>query len=141
MAPTHQLPPTTQPRAPLRCAAQGGREGRELGAVELAVAVEALGAGEILLNCIDNDGKGAGFDLELVDAVASAVTIPVIASSGAGCPQHFSQVGTVESVMQGRGGGGPGCKALRNAAGGRAGLWVHAAGGRARGGHGLWRCA
>lgn len=38
--------------------AQGGREGRDIGAVELAKAVEALGAGEILLNCIDNDGVG-----------------------------------------------------------------------------------
>ncbi len=38
--------------------AQGGREGRDLGAVELAKAVEALGAGEIMLNCIDNDGVG-----------------------------------------------------------------------------------
>ncbi|KAG2433629.1 hypothetical protein HYH02_012558 [Chlamydomonas schloesseri] len=75
-----------------QCTVKGGREGRELGAVELARAVEALGAGEILLNCIDNDGVGKGFDLELVDAVSKAVTIPVIASSGAGCPEHFSQV-------------------------------------------------
>ncbi|PNW76928.1 hypothetical protein CHLRE_11g481500v5 [Chlamydomonas reinhardtii] len=75
-----------------QCTVKGGREGRDLGAVELARAVEALGAGEILLNCIDNDGVGQGFDLELVDAVSRAVTIPVIASSGAGCPQHFSQV-------------------------------------------------
>lgn len=37
---------------------KGGREGRDIGAVELAVAVEGLGAGEILLNCIDNDGQG-----------------------------------------------------------------------------------
>ncbi|GFR45822.1 hypothetical protein Agub_g7278, partial [Astrephomene gubernaculifera] len=75
-----------------QCTVKGGREGRELGAVELARAVEALGAGEILLNCIDNDGVGQGFDLELVDAVSRAVTIPVIASSGAGAPAHFSQV-------------------------------------------------
>lgn len=45
---------------------------------------QALGAGEILLNCIDNDGVGQGFDIELVDSVSKAVTIPVIASSGAG---------------------------------------------------------
>ncbi|EFJ41811.1 hypothetical protein VOLCADRAFT_67859 [Volvox carteri f. nagariensis] len=75
-----------------QCTVKGGREGRDIGAVELAKAVEALGAGEILLNCIDNDGVGKGFDLELVDAVSRAVTIPVIASSGAGCPQHFSEV-------------------------------------------------
>ena len=60
--------------------------------MQLAKAVEALGAGEILLNCIDNDGVGRGFDLELVTAVADAVSIPVIASSGAGAPEHFTQV-------------------------------------------------
>ena len=54
--------------------------------------MEALGAGEILLNCIDRDGQGTGFDLELVSAVAGAVGIPVIASSGAGTPDHFSEV-------------------------------------------------
>ncbi|GIL88028.1 hypothetical protein Vretifemale_16076 [Volvox reticuliferus] len=75
-----------------QCTVKGGREGRDIGAVELARAVEALGAGEILLNCIDNDGVGKGFDLELVGAVSKAVTIPVIASSGAGCPEHFSEV-------------------------------------------------
>jgi len=75
-----------------QCTIMGGREGRPLGAVELAEAVEALGAGEILLNCIDNDGAGQGFDLELVEAVSTAVTIPVIASSGAGKPEHFTEV-------------------------------------------------
>ncbi|CAI5482322.1 unnamed protein product [Closterium sp. Yama58-4] len=55
-------------------------------------AVEQLGAGEILLNCIDCDGQGQGFDLDLVELVSSAVSIPVIASSGAGNPEHFSQV-------------------------------------------------
>ncbi len=75
-----------------QCTVKGGREGRDLDAVELAQAVEALGAGEILLNCIDRDGQGTGFDLELVSAVAGAVGIPVIASSGAGTPDHFSEV-------------------------------------------------
>ncbi|CAI7738793.1 unnamed protein product [Closterium sp. NIES-54] len=70
----------------------GGREGRPIGAFELAQAVEQLGAGEILLNCIDCDGQGQGFDLDLVELVSSAVSIPVIASSGAGIPEHFSQV-------------------------------------------------
>jgi glutamine amidotransferase/cyclase len=60
--------------------------------VTLARACEALGAGEILLNCIDRDGTKAGFDLELIRAVKQAVTIPVIASSGAGRPEHFSEV-------------------------------------------------
>ena len=71
---------------------QGGREGRDLDATELARAAQDLGAGELLLNCIDRDGQGTGFDIELVAAVADAVTIPVIASSGAGAPQHFSEV-------------------------------------------------
>lgn len=51
-----------------------------------------MGAGEILLNAIDNDGKGQGFDLNLVESVSAAVTIPVIASSGAGAPEHFTEV-------------------------------------------------
>ena len=75
-----------------QCTVKGGREGRDIDAVELAQAVEALGAGEILLNCIDSDGACNGFDLELVQAVSNAVTIPVIASSGAGCPDHFCEV-------------------------------------------------
>lgn len=75
-----------------QCTVKGGREGRDLDAVELAQAVEALGAGEILLNCIDSDGACSGFDLALVQAVSDAVTIPVIASSGAGSPDHFSEV-------------------------------------------------
>ena len=75
-----------------QCTVKGGREGRDLGAYELAVAVEALGAGEILLNCIDRDGAGNGFDLELVNMVTEAVGVPVIASSGAGAPEHFTEV-------------------------------------------------
>jgi glutamine amidotransferase/cyclase len=64
----------------------------------VARAVEALGAGEIMLNCIDMDGQGKGFDLPLLRAVTSAVTIPVIASSGAGTAEHFSEVFTETSV-------------------------------------------
>ena len=75
-----------------QCTVKGGREGRDVDAVELARACEALGAGEILLNSIDRDGTGSGFDLELVSAVSRAVTIPVIASSGAGGVAHFTEV-------------------------------------------------
>lgn len=75
-----------------QCTVKGGREGRDIGAVEVAQAVEALGAGEVLLNCIDRDGQGTGFDIDLVRAVSENVTIPVIASSGAGAPKHFSEV-------------------------------------------------
>ncbi|KAF3329042.1 Imidazole glycerol [Carex littledalei] len=75
-----------------QCTVKGGREGRSIGAYELAKAVEQLGAGEILLNCIDCDGQGEGYDIELIKLVSDAVTIPVIASSGAGVVQHFSEV-------------------------------------------------
>jgi glutamine amidotransferase/cyclase len=75
-----------------QCTIKGGREGRDLDAVALARACEELGAGEILLNCIDRDGTNSGFDLELIRAVKQAVSIPVIASSGAGCVEHFQQV-------------------------------------------------
>ncbi len=62
-------------------------------AIDLAKACEELGAGEILLNCIDKDGTNSGFDLELINQVRSAVSIPVIASSsGAGKVEHFSEV-------------------------------------------------
>ncbi len=84
------------------CTIRGGREGRPVDAVTLAQVCEKLGAGEILLNCIDRDGTNAGFDLELIDAVKKAVGIPVIASSGAGCAAHFLEVFTrtdVESAL------------------------------------------
>lgn len=55
-------------------------------------ACETLGAGEIMLNCINMDGQGNGFDHALMKAVSEAVTIPVIASSGAGKPEHFTNV-------------------------------------------------
>lgn len=77
-----------------QCTIKGGREGREVDAVTLAQVCERLGAGEILLNCIDRDGTNLGFDLELINAVRNAVTIPVIASSGAGKEQHFLDVFT-----------------------------------------------
>ncbi len=75
-----------------QCTVRGGREVRDIDAVALAKACEALGAGEILLNCIDKDGTNSGFDLDLINAVRNNVSIPVIASSGAGCPAHFSEV-------------------------------------------------
>jgi imidazole glycerol-phosphate synthase len=77
-----------------QCTVKGGREGRDLDAVTLAKVCETLGAGEILLNCIDRDGTNQGFDIELINAVKAAVTIPVIASSGAGSAQHFFDVFT-----------------------------------------------
>ena len=75
-----------------QCTIKGGREGRDLDVRQLVQAVEAMGAGEILLNCIDKDGSNSGFDLELINDVKSAIKIPVIASSGAGDPFHFQEV-------------------------------------------------
>lgn len=75
-----------------QCTIKGGREARDLDAVTLAKVCENLGAGEILLNCIDRDGSNLGFDIELINAVKKSVSIPVIASSGAGCVQHFREV-------------------------------------------------
>ncbi|CAM9821721.1 unnamed protein product [Pylaiella littoralis] len=75
-----------------QCTVKGGREGKDIDAVSLAKCCEKLGAGEVLLNCVDKDGQKDGFDLELIKAVMGAVTIPVIASSGAGAVDHFSEV-------------------------------------------------
>lgn len=75
---------------------QGGRKTHEMGALELCIACEALGAGEILLNSIDHDGTNLGFNLELLKQVKSRVSIPVIALSGAGNPGHFKQVFDLE---------------------------------------------
>jgi glutamine amidotransferase/cyclase len=71
---------------------KGGREGRDVDAMQLATVCEKLGAGEILLNCIDRDGTNSGFDIELVKHISESVSIPVIASSGAGKVEHFSEV-------------------------------------------------
>ncbi len=67
----------------------GGRVDMEMDAVEWAMRAEKLGAGEILLTSMDQDGTKAGYDLELTRAVAENVSIPVIASGGAGTMEHF----------------------------------------------------
>jgi len=67
----------------------GGRRPRGLDAVEWAVEAARLGAGEILLTSMDRDGTKDGYDIALTSAVASAVTIPVIASGGAGTLEHI----------------------------------------------------
>ncbi|GAW51433.1 MULTISPECIES: imidazole glycerol phosphate synthase subunit HisF [unclassified Nocardioides] len=67
----------------------GGRKSAGLDALEWAVRAAELGAGEILLNAMDADGTQEGFDLELIRAVRREVTIPVIASGGAGAVEHF----------------------------------------------------
>ncbi len=72
----------------------GGRKLTGLDAVAWAQEVEALGAGEILLTSMDGDGTKAGYDIALTRAIAEAVTIPVIASGGAGTRQHFAEAFT-----------------------------------------------
>ena len=83
------------------CTVQGGRKGSGLDVCQLARAVEALGCGELLLNCIDNDGQNDGYDLGLTRSVRQSVGIPVIASSGAGVPKHFAEVFDVCGVEAG----------------------------------------
>lgn len=73
----------------------GGRTPAGLDAVEWAVRAVSLGAGEILLTSMDRDGTLAGYDLELTRAVTNAVSVPLIASGGAGRPEHFAEVLTL----------------------------------------------
>jgi len=70
----------------------GGRKSTGLDALKWAKQVESLGAGEILLTSVDADGTRAGYDIELTRTIADAVNIPVIASGGAGNPQHIYEV-------------------------------------------------
>ncbi len=80
----------------------GGRVDMGIDAVEWAKKAESLGAGEILLTSMDGDGTKAGYDIELTKAVAEAVSIPVIASGGAGTLEHFYEAvadGKAEAVL------------------------------------------
>jgi imidazole glycerol-phosphate synthase subunit HisF len=77
-----------------RVFARSGSASTGRDAVEWAVEAEACGAGEILLTSIDRDGTRSGFDCELTAAVSAAVSIPVIASGGAGTFDHFTDVFT-----------------------------------------------
>jgi len=70
----------------------GGRIPTGLDSIEWAARAVKLGAGEILITSMDADGTLAGYDLELTRAVAEAVSVPVIASGGAGTPSHFAEV-------------------------------------------------
>jgi cyclase len=69
---------------------RGGREPTGLDALEWAAKVEEMGAGEILLTSMDGDGTQAGYDIVLTRAIADIVSIPVIASGGAGALEHFA---------------------------------------------------
>ncbi len=73
----------------------GGRIGTGLEAVDWVRQVEALGAGEIVLTSMDADGTKDGYDLEITAAVSQATSVPVVASGGAGCPEHLVEAVTV----------------------------------------------
>ena len=80
----------------------GGRIGTGLEAVAWAREVERLGAGEIVLTSMDADGTKDGYDLEITAAVTRAVSIPVVASGGAGCPEHLADailIGGAEAAL------------------------------------------
>lgn len=80
----------------------GGRIDMGIDAVEWAMKVQQLGAGEILLTSMDCDGTKVGYDIELTRTVAENVTIPVIASGGAGTKEHFKEAlldGKAEAVL------------------------------------------
>jgi cyclase len=80
----------------------GGRVPTGLEAVPWAREVERLGAGEIVLTSMDADGTQHGYDLEITAAVSQAVSIPVVASGGAGCPEHLAdaiQTGRADAAL------------------------------------------
>ena len=75
-----------------RVFAKGGREDTGMEALSWIVSCVRAGAGEVVVNSIDTDGVKQGFDLELLSAVCDRVDVPVIASGGAGCIEHFTQL-------------------------------------------------
>lgn len=70
----------------------GGQKPTEIDAIEWAVRGESLGAGELVINSIDTDGVKEGFDMELLDAVAFRVAVPIVASGGAGKMEDFVEL-------------------------------------------------
>lgn len=70
----------------------GGRKDTGMDAIEWAKRGEELGAGEIVVNAIDTDGEKGGYNLELTKLIAEAVSLPIVASGGAGKLEHFSEV-------------------------------------------------
>ena len=84
-----------------RLFAKGGREDTGIDAMEWAVRGVGDGAGEIVLNSIDTDGVKGGFDLEMLDALAARVHVPIVASGGAGSREHFAELFTHSGVDAG----------------------------------------
>lgn len=89
---TSKLGPNNERFCWYQCTVRGGREGRDIDVKQLVKSTIEMGAGEILLNCMDHDGQNQGYDVELISFVKSFSTVPVIASSGAGNVHHFSKV-------------------------------------------------
>ena len=84
-----------------RLFAKGGREDTGIDAMEWAVRGVNDGAGEIVLNSIDTDGVKQGFDLEMLDALAQRVHVPIIASGGAGKMEDFAELFTHPGIDAG----------------------------------------
>ncbi|WP_295585061.1 imidazole glycerol phosphate synthase subunit HisF [uncultured Oscillibacter sp.] len=84
-----------------RLFAKGGREDTGIDAMDWAVRGVAAGAGEIVLNSIDTDGVKQGFDLEMLDALAARVDVPIIASGGAGKMEDFAALFTHPGIDAG----------------------------------------
>lgn len=80
---------------------KGGREDTGIDAIAWAVKAASDGAGEIVLNSIDTDGVKNGFDLEMLDTLASRVQIPIVASGGAGNMEHFAELFTHQGIDAG----------------------------------------
>ncbi len=74
-----------------RVATNSGLTLTKLDPIELAVACEKAGAGEVMLTSIDNEGTSKGYDLDLINKICTSITIPVVASGGAGSLEHFKQ--------------------------------------------------
>ena len=84
-----------------RLFAKGGRENTGIDALQWAVDGVNSGAGELVVNSIDTDGVKGGFDLELLDAIAARVNVPIIASGGAGKMEDFSELFSYEGIDAG----------------------------------------
>ena len=84
-----------------RLFAKGGRENTGIDALQWAVDGVNSGAGELVVNSIDTDGVKGGFDLELLDAIAARVNVPIIASGGAGKMEDFSELFAHEGIDAG----------------------------------------
>ena len=84
-----------------RLFAKGGRENTGIDALQWAVDGVNSGAGELVVNSIDTDGVKGGFDLELLDAIAARVNVPIIASGGAGKMEDFSELFSHEGIDAG----------------------------------------